>query len=151
MSPAYSSYLKQVRRSLCCSRAERKRLLRGLEQEIFEAFPDARQRSFAQIAEQFGAPESMAQELQQALPASAAYAAQKQMRSMWIGFLACLLLITAVAGVLVWREHENALNTPPEIIFVQQQPEIILAPPDSTSQPCPKPICELPAELPAEE
>ncbi len=145
MSPAYIRYLKQVRRALCCSRAERSRLLGGLEQELLDAFPDARHSSFEQIAGQFGAPETMAQELQQALPGGAACAARRQIRGMWLGFLACLLLITAVAGAVVWREHERAINTPPEVLVVQQPPKVILVQPEPAAEPHPAPVCELPA------
>ena len=126
MTPAYRTYLKQVRQALCCSRADQKRLLNGLGQEITEAFPDADNVSMEQIVEQYGPPEDMAQELQQVLPSgSAADSAKKRLHKICLLFSLCLLAVILIAGGLVYREHIKAKNTPPDVIVVSQPPEII--------------------------
>ena len=130
MTPAYRTYLKQVKQALCCSRADQKRLLNGLEEEITETFPDADHVSMEQIVEQYGPPEDMAQELQQVLPSgSAADSAKKRLRKICLLFSLCLLAVILIAGGIVYREHIKAGNTPPDVIVVSQPPEIIYVTP----------------------
>lgn len=126
MTPAYRTYLKQVKQALCCSRADQKRLLNGLEQEITETFPDAVNVSMEQIVEQYGSPEDMAQELQQVLPSgSAADSAKKRLHKICLLFSLCLFAVILIAGGIIYREHIKAENTPPDIIVVTQPPEIV--------------------------
>ena len=116
MTSAYKTYLKQVKQVLCCSRADQKRLLNGLEQEITEAFPDADNVSMEQIVEQYGPPEDMAQELQQVLPdGSVADSAKKRLRKICLLFSICLLAVILIAGGIIYREHIKAENTPPTL------------------------------------
>lgn len=145
MAPAYVTYLKQVKRGLCCSRAEQKRLLTALKEEILDTFPDADHASLTQIEEEYGPPELMAQELQQVLPDNAAATAKKRLRKMGLIFSLGLLAVILIAGGIIYREHIKAENTPPEVIVVTQPPEIIVV----TQKP---PVSELPpASVPPEE
>ena len=135
MALAYITYLKQVKRGLCCSRAEQKQLLTALEEEILDTFPDADHASLVQIEEQFGPPALMAQELLQALPDdAAANTAKKRMRKMCLTFSLGLL---AIVLIVIYREHIKAENTPPDVIIVTQPPEIIVVTPKP-------PVSELP-------
>ncbi len=145
MAPAYVTYLKQVKQGLCCSRAEQKRLLTALEQEILDAFPDADNISLAQVEEQFGPPEMLAQELQQVLPGDvAANTAKKRLRKICLIFSLSLLVVVLIAGGIIYQEHIKAENTPPDVIVVTQPPEIIVV------TPAPRPVYEFPPEsLPA--
>lgn len=130
MTPAYKIYLKQVKQALCCTRADQKRLLNGLEQEITEAFPDALNVSMEQIVEQYGSPKDVAQELQQVLPdGSVADSAKKRLHKICLLFSLCLLAVILIAGGIIYREHIKAENTPPDIIVVTQPPEIIYVTP----------------------
>lgn len=141
MAPAYETYLKQVKQGLCCSRTEQKRLITALEQEILDAFPDAGDVSLPQIEEQFGPPEMMAQELQQALPGDvAAKTAKRRLRKICLIFSLSLLVVVLIAGGIIYQEHIKAENTPPEVIVVTQPPEIIVV------TPAPRPVYEFPPE-----
>lgn len=146
MAPAYIAYLKQVKRGLCCSRAEQKHLITALEQEILDTIPHADHASLTQIEEQFGPPALMAQELQQALPDNAAAnTAKKQLRKICLIFSLGLLAVVLIAGSIIYGEHIKAEKTPPNVIVVTQPPEIIVV----TQKP---PISELPpASVPPEE
>lgn len=146
MSPAYETYLKQVKQGLCCLRAEQKRLVAALEQEILDAFPNAAELSLAQLEEHFGPPERMAQELQQALPENAAAdTAKRRLRSMCMLFLLGILTIALIAGGLIYREHQKALNAPREVVVVTPPPEVVVVPRQS-------PVAEMPpAEAPPVE
>ena len=146
MAPAYVTYLKQVKWGLCCSRTEQKHLITALEQEILDAVPNADHASLTQIEEQFGPPEIMAQELQQALPDDAvANTAKKRLRKICLIFSLGLLAIVLIAGSIIYGEHIKAKNTPPDVIVVTQPPEIVVV--------TPKPlVVELPpASVPPEE
>ena len=137
MAPAYKTYLKQVKRALCCSKAAQERLIAGLEQEVMEAFPDAGKASIDQIEAQFGAPEAMAQELQQALSdTTSTNTAKKHIHRMWWLFFLCLLAVILVAGCIIYVERAKAEqarleaeNTPPQIIVVEPTPEVIVVEP----------------------
>lgn len=142
MTPAYKAYLKQVRRALCCSAADRRRLVAGLEQELLEAFPNAEAISMRELAEQFGTPGAMAQELQQALPGGGADIARRRMLRVWLCFLVCLLFTVLAACGIVWWEHRKAANTPPEVVVIQPPPEIIYVQPGSSVAERPGPPIE---------
>lgn len=146
MALAYITYLKQVKRGLCCSKAEQKHLLTALKEEILDTFPDADHASLAQIEEQFGPPALMAQELLQALPdGAAANTAKKRMRKMCLMFSLGLLAVVLIASSIIYKEHIKAENTPPDVIIVTQPPEIIVVTPKP-------PVSELPpASFPPEE
>ncbi len=146
MAPAYVTYLRQVKQGLCCSRAEQKRLIAALEQEILDTIPNANHAPLAQIDKQFGPPDEMAQELQQALPDdTAAQTAKKRLRRICLIFSLCFLAVVLIAGGVIYQEHIKAENTPPDVIVVTQPPEIIMV----TPRP---PISELPpASYPPEE
>lgn len=140
MPPAYVTYLKQVKQGLRCSRAERKRLLTALKEEILDTFPDADHAALAQIEEEYGPPEIMAQELQEVLPGGAAAAEKKRRRKMRLMLLLGLLAAVLIAGGIIYREHIKAENTPPD-----ESPEIAAA----AAAP---PVSELPpASVPPEE
>ncbi len=129
MAPAYVTYLRRVKHGLCCSRTEQKHLITALEQEILDAFPDADSISPAQIEEQFGPPDAMAQELQQTLPDdTAAQTARRRLHRMCLFFSLCLFAVVLIAGGIIYQEHINAENTPPDVVVVTQPPEIITAP-----------------------
>lgn len=146
MAPAYITYLKRVKQGLCCSRTEQKRLITALEQEILDTIPNANHAPLAQIDKQFGPPDEMAQELQQALPDdTAAQTAKKRLRRICLIFSLCFLAVVLIAGGVIYQEHIKAENTPPDVIVVTQPPEIIMV----TPRP---PISELPpASYPPEE
>lgn len=138
MAPAYVTYLRQVKQGLCCSRTEQKRLIAALEQEILDTIPNADHAPLAEIEEQFGTYDVMAQELQQALPDNAAaQAAKKRLRRICLVFSLCLLAVVLIAGGIIYHEHIKAENTPPDVVVVTQPPEIIMV----TPRP---PISELP-------
>lgn len=130
MTPAYKAYLKQVKQAFCCSRADQKHLLNGLEQEITETFPDADNVSMEQILEQCGSPEDIAQELQQVLPSgSVADFTKKRLHKIYLFFSLCLIAVVLIASGIIYREHIKAKNIPPDVVVVTQPPEIIYVTP----------------------
>lgn len=143
MTRPEQQYLNQVRRALCCPAAEKKRLLRGLEQELADAFADTPAPNWAQLCERFGAPQEAARELARALPAGTAEAAARRGRRLAAGLLALLAAVVLAAGWAIRAERQRAGAAPPEVILIRPTPEVVYV----TPQPTPR----LPVELPAEE
>lgn len=63
----YAQYLRQVEEGLHCAKAERKRLLAGLKDELEEAAARTPEPAMAELEERFGRPRAVAAELEEAL------------------------------------------------------------------------------------
>ncbi len=107
-----------------------------------DAFPDVSKASVDQITAQFGAPEAMAQELQQALSdTTATNAAKKHIHRMCWLFSLCLFAVILAAGCIIHVEHAKAEqarleaeNTPPQVIVIEPTPEVIVVEPSRPTE-----------------
>lgn len=96
-----ASYLKQVGQKLRCPKAEKARLLAGLEAEIADAFPVLEGLSLADVSARFGPPSAMATELQNALPDETTERYLKQQRTrIRAGLTACVSVVILLIGLL---------------------------------------------------
>lgn len=94
----YARYLRQVERRLRCAKAERKRLLAGLESELNEAAAQMPELTMAQLEERFGRPQTVAAELEEALEPGVVIAhekSQNQLKRVLAALLALALLLSA--------------------------------------------------------
>ena len=89
-----AAYLRQVKRKLRCSRADKRRLLDGLEAELTDIFPRGCFPSMTQVLDRFGLPEEVARELEAALTPEELERARKRRRLlMGIAFVVCAVVI----------------------------------------------------------
>ena len=89
-----AAYLRQVKRKLRCSRADKRRLLDGLEAELTDVFPRGCFPSMTQVLDRFGPPEAAARELEAGLPPEKLERAQKRRRLLLgIAFAVCAVAI----------------------------------------------------------
>ena len=89
-------YLRQVGRRLRCPKAERRELLAGLASEITDVFPDLPVPTLA-------SPQSMAQELEGALP-SEKVEGYLVRRKFWtrLGLAVGALILLLLVGYIIW-------------------------------------------------
>ena len=98
-----AAYLRQVKRKLRCSRADKRRLLDGLEAELTDIFPRGCFPSMTQVLDRFGPPEAAARELEAGLPPEKLERAQKCRRLMIrIGFAVCAAVIVLMILYILW-------------------------------------------------
>lgn len=101
-----ASYLKQVGQKLRCPKAEKARLLAGLEAEIADAFPVLEGLSLADVSARFGPPSAMATELQNALPDETMERYLKQQRTrMYMAMAACALIAIILSCYLFYLRN----------------------------------------------
>ena len=120
MNQTCKEYLRQVGRAMGCPRAERKRLLSGFEHELEEVFPDGTAPAMDELTARFGTPETLAAELQRALPENAAANYQMARRRRWMAATAaCLIVIALLVGFLFWLKSIDVYVPPQdeEIIY----------------------------------
>lgn len=108
-----ASYLKQVGQKLRCPKAEKARLLAGLEAEIADAFPVLEGLSLADVSARFGPPSAMATELQNALPDETMERYLKQQRTrIRAGLTACIVTILVLLGYLSFLLRHDMYISP---------------------------------------
>ena len=96
-------YLRQVGRRLRCPKAERRELLAGLASAITDVFPDLPVPTLASLTAHFGSPQSMAQELEGALP-SEKVEGYLVRRKFWtrLGLAVGALILLLLVGYIIW-------------------------------------------------
>ena len=102
-----AQYCKKVGKKLVCGRAQKKRLLGGLAQELTERFggsPVTKDELLAQV----GAPADTAELLQESVTPEERVAFERKRRRVWItvvvSFLAILMFIE-VGYICFWENH----------------------------------------------
>lgn len=111
-------YLKQVARRLRCSAQERDELLAGLENEMAECCPGGAGLSAEVLANRFGAPEDVAAELQQIVPAESVLRYGRRKR-LWTRLVlaACLIAVVFSLGFAVHVANHDVYYVETQIFY----------------------------------
>lgn len=106
--PDCERYLNRVEHMLYCDQADKTRLIAGLRQEILENFPDVSALTEERIIQHYGSPETAAQALQEALPASKIRKLFRQYRHrMQFGIAAAVTAILIVCCYIAWSNDAD--------------------------------------------